>query len=123
VDLRREQDIEHLRRIAIAQQIQIEQLLRMLRAKCEELEALKGDPAELQQTLALVETLTRQQQKAATAVGQDAAETEGSLANSGKSSVPLSNSSCQSKSECSSSTSPIASARAAAASSTRWTDS
>jgi transposase len=76
VDLRREQDIEHLRRIAIAQQIQIEQLLRVLRAKCEELEALKGDPAELQQTLALVETLTRQQQKAAAAVAPAAFETE-----------------------------------------------
>jgi transposase len=76
VDLRREQDIEHLRRIAIAQQIQIEQLLRVLRAKCEELEALKGDPAELQQTLALVETLTRQQQKAAAAVAPAGLETE-----------------------------------------------
>jgi transposase len=65
-----------LRRIAIAQQIQIEQLLRVLRAKCEELEALKGDPAELQQTLALVETLTRQQQKAAAAVTPEASETE-----------------------------------------------
>jgi transposase len=67
VDLRREQDIEHLRRIAIAQQIQIEQLLRVLQAKCEELQALKGDPAELQQTLNLVETLTKQHQQAVAA--------------------------------------------------------
>ena len=115
MDLRREQDIEHLRRIAIAQQIQIEQLLRVLRAKCEELEPLKGDPAELQQTLALAETLTRQQQKAAAAVGQEAPETEKTPRNSGKSSVPPSSSSCRLKSECSSSMSPIASARAAAA--------
>jgi transposase len=56
--------------------IQIEHLLGVLRAKCEELEALKGDPAELQQTLALVETLTRQQQKAAAAVAPEALETE-----------------------------------------------
>lgn len=61
MDLRRENDVEQLRRIALAQQVQIEQLLRVLQAKCEELQALKGDPAELQRTLALVETLTKQQ--------------------------------------------------------------
>jgi transposase len=64
VDLRRERDIEQLRRVALAQQIQIEQLLRVLKLKTRELEVLKGDPAELQQTLALVETLTKQQQEA-----------------------------------------------------------
>ncbi len=64
MDLRREQDIEQLRRIALAQQVQIEQLLRVLQAKCEELQAFKGDPAELQQTLALVETLTKQHAQA-----------------------------------------------------------
>jgi len=64
VDLRRERDIEQLRRVALAQQIQIEQLLRVLKLKTRELETLKGDPAELQQTLALVETLTKQQQEA-----------------------------------------------------------
>lgn len=67
MDLRREQDIEQLRRIAIAQQVQIEQLLRVLHAKCEELQALRGDPAELQQTLDLVATLTKQHQQAAAA--------------------------------------------------------
>ena len=65
MDLRREHDIEQLRRIALAQQVQIEQLLRVLQAKCEELQALKGDPEELQRTLALVETLTKQHQEAA----------------------------------------------------------
>jgi len=65
VDLQREKDIEHLRRIALAQQVQIEQLLRVLRSKCEELEALKGNPEELQQTLALIETLTKQKTAAA----------------------------------------------------------
>jgi len=65
VDLRREKDIEQLRRVAIAQQIQIEQLLRVLRAKCDELAALKGSEAELQQTLALVEDLSRQAQTVA----------------------------------------------------------
>jgi transposase len=69
VDLRRETDIEHLRRVALAQQVQIEQLLRVLRSKCEELEALKGNPAELQQTLALIETLTKQKQEAAGVAG------------------------------------------------------
>jgi transposase len=65
VDLRRESDIEQLRRVALAQQVQIEQLLRVLQSKCKELEALKGDPRELQQTLALVEALTRAQQQSA----------------------------------------------------------
>lgn len=50
MDLRSERDIEELRRIALVQQVQIDQLLRVLTAKCKELEALKGDPAELQQT-------------------------------------------------------------------------
>jgi transposase len=59
VDLRREHDIEQLRRVALAQQTQIEQLLRMLRAKCAELAAIKGNEKELQQTLALIEDLSR----------------------------------------------------------------
>jgi transposase len=65
VDLTRETDIEQLRRVAIAQQIQIEQLLRVLRAKCDELAVLKGSEAELQQTLSLVEDLSRQAQTVA----------------------------------------------------------
>jgi transposase len=77
VDLRRERDIEQLRRIALAQQVQIEQLLRVLQAKCEELQALKGDPAELQRTLALVETLTKQQQQARAAAGETQAPASG----------------------------------------------
>jgi hypothetical protein len=56
VDLRREHDIEQLRRVALAQQVQIEQLLRVLRAK---LAAIKGNEKELQQTLALIEELSR----------------------------------------------------------------
>jgi transposase len=59
VDLRRERDIEQLRRVALAQQSQIEQLLRVLRSKCDELAALKGSEDELQQTLALIETLSK----------------------------------------------------------------
>ena len=63
MDVRRESDIEQLRRIALAQQVQIEQLLRVLAGKCKELDALKGNPEELQQTLALLETLTREAQQ------------------------------------------------------------
>jgi hypothetical protein len=59
MDLRSERDIEQLRRVALAQQVQIEQLLRVLRAKCEELATLKGSEGELQQTLKLIEELTR----------------------------------------------------------------
>jgi transposase len=59
VDIRRERDIEQLRRVALAQETQIHALLRTLRAKCAELAALKGNEKELQQTLALIEQLTQ----------------------------------------------------------------
>jgi transposase len=57
MDLRGEKDIEQLRRIALAQQVQIEQLLKVLRSQAAELSALKGNREELQQKLALVEEL------------------------------------------------------------------
>lgn len=65
MDLHHENDVEQLRRIALAQQTQIEQLLRVLNAKCEELKALKGNPLELQQTLALLNQLQQQAKKQA----------------------------------------------------------
>lgn len=74
MDLRREKDIEHLRRVALAQQVQIEQLLRVLRSKCAELEALKGNPEELQQTLALIESLTKQKTEADAATDAPASD-------------------------------------------------
>lgn len=72
MDLRRENDIEQLRRITLEHDVQIEQLRRVLQAQCEDLQALKGDPAELQQTLALVETLTKQRLAARKAAGEPA---------------------------------------------------
>ncbi len=68
-ELEQEQDIEHLRRIALAQHAQIEQLVAALSRKCTELEALKGSKDELQQTLALIEKLTQQQRALATQHG------------------------------------------------------
>ncbi|MBN1917455.1 MAG: IS66 family transposase [Verrucomicrobia bacterium] len=65
-ELEREQDIEHLRRVALAMHAQIEQLVAALTRKCTELEALKGSKDELQQTLALIEKLTQQQRALAT---------------------------------------------------------
>jgi transposase len=59
VDIRRERDIEQLRRVALAQEAQIHALVRTLRAKCAELAALKGNEKELQQTLALIEQLSK----------------------------------------------------------------
>lgn len=59
VDLRREKNIEQLRRVALAQQIQIEQLLRVLASQATELGALKGNGAELQEKLALIEELSK----------------------------------------------------------------
>jgi transposase len=58
VDIRRERDIEQLRRVALAQELQIHALMRTLRAKCAELAMLKGNEQELQQTLALIEQLS-----------------------------------------------------------------
>jgi transposase len=60
-ELEREQDVDHLRRIALAQHAQIEQLIAALARKCKELETFKGSKDELQQTLALIDSLTRQQ--------------------------------------------------------------
>ena len=70
MDLRRERDIEQLRRIALAQQVQIEQLLRVLQAQAAELGALKGNDKELQEKLALVEQLTREAQKVQTTLDE-----------------------------------------------------
>jgi transposase len=62
-DLEQEQDVEHLRRIALAQHLQIEQLVAALARKCKELESFKGSKDELQQTLALINTLLQEKQK------------------------------------------------------------
>ena len=67
MDLRRETDIEQLRRVALLQEVQIEQLLKVLSQK--ELSALKGGEAELQQTLLLLEELTRKADAAKNAPG------------------------------------------------------
>lgn len=70
-ELEREKDIEHLRRVALAQLLQIEQLVAALARKCRELEVLKGSKDELQQTLALVDKLTEQHQALAAKLAAD----------------------------------------------------
>jgi transposase len=59
-DIEREQDVEELRRIALAQHAQIHQLIAKLKRKCETLSFYTGNKDELQQTLALIEGLTQQ---------------------------------------------------------------
>jgi transposase len=61
-DLEREQDIEELRRIALAQQAQIQQLMEVVARKSRELDKLRGKSGDLQLTLKMLEEL---QQKAA----------------------------------------------------------
>ena len=56
-DLEREQDVEELRRIALAQQAQIEQLLAALTMKSRQIDALRGKPGNLQLTLGLLNRL------------------------------------------------------------------
>lgn len=64
MDLDREQDLEQLRRIARTQQIQIEQLLKVLASQSRRLDELTGGDGELQQALALLEKLQREKQDA-----------------------------------------------------------
>ncbi len=71
-DLEREQDIEELRRIALAQHAQIQQLIRQLQRKCDTLSFYTGNKDELQQTLALIESLTLQAKKAEAAAKKPA---------------------------------------------------
>jgi len=52
--------------------VQIEQLLKALAQKCRELEALKGNPEKLQQTLAFMEELTKKVQRTKAATPEDA---------------------------------------------------
>lgn len=59
-DIEREQSVEELRRIALAQHAQIRQLIEKLRRKCETLSFYTGNKDELQETLALIEGLTKQ---------------------------------------------------------------
>lgn len=61
-DIEREQDIEELRRVALALKVANEQLAGALARKCREVEALRGSPGDLQATFALVEELTRKAQ-------------------------------------------------------------
>lgn len=56
-DLEREQDVEELRRIALAQQAQIEQLLAVLTMQSRRIDALRGKPGDLQLSLDLLNRL------------------------------------------------------------------
>jgi len=57
VDIRRESDIDQLRRIALTQQTQIRHLLDALQRKCEVIDDLRGNSGELQQTIDLLNEL------------------------------------------------------------------
>lgn len=65
-EIEREHNPDELRRIALAQHVQIEQLVLALARKCTELESFKGSRDELQQTLALIEALTAKARAAET---------------------------------------------------------
>jgi len=56
-DLEREQDIEELRRIALAQQAQIAQLMEVLSRKSREIDKLRGKPGDMQLTLKMLAEL------------------------------------------------------------------
>ena len=62
VDLEREQDIEELRRVALALHAQTQQLIRQLKKKADLLAFYTGNKDELQATLALIESLEKQGQ-------------------------------------------------------------
>jgi transposase len=67
--LEHESDIEELRRVALALHAQLQQTIRQLQRKCDQLSLYTGNKDELQQTLALIEQLTGQA-KAAEAAAQ-----------------------------------------------------
>jgi len=56
-DLEREQDIEELRRIALAQQAQIQQLMEVISRKSREIDKLRGKPGDIQLTLKMLAEL------------------------------------------------------------------
>lgn len=58
MDVKREKDVEQLRRIALMQQTQIEHLLQVLAAQAKRIDALSGHDGELQRSLALIEELS-----------------------------------------------------------------
>lgn len=62
--LEREQDIEELRRVALALHAQLQQTIRQLKRKCDQLAFYSGNKEALQQTLALIEKLTAQSKAA-----------------------------------------------------------
>jgi transposase len=57
VDIKREKDVEQLRRIALVQQVQIQHLLRVLAGQSARIDTLSGKDGELQRSLALLEEL------------------------------------------------------------------
>jgi transposase len=63
VDIRREDDPEQLRRIALTQQVQIKHLLDVLRAQSDQLDELRGTSGDLQEKLALLNALEAQAKK------------------------------------------------------------
>jgi transposase len=56
-DLEREQNIEELRRIALAQQAQIQQLMELISRKSREIDKLRGKPGDIQLTLKMLAEL------------------------------------------------------------------
>ena len=55
VDLRREKDIEQLRKVALVQQSQLERLLELLASQSDRIDALSGADGELQRAIAFLE--------------------------------------------------------------------
>jgi transposase len=62
--LENEQDIEELRRVAVALHAQLQQTIRHLKRKCDQLALYTGNKDELQETLALIAQLTSQSKAA-----------------------------------------------------------
>ncbi len=63
MDIRREDDPDQLRRIALTQQVQIKHLLDVLRTQSEQLDELRGTSGDLQEKLALLNALEAQARK------------------------------------------------------------
>lgn len=73
-DLEREQDIEELRRIALAQQAQIQQLMEVVARKSRELDKLRGKSGDLQLTLKMLAELQAKAAKTQAALAKAASQ-------------------------------------------------
>lgn len=77
MDLRSEQDIERLRQVALLLEAEVQRLLKVLQLKSDEIDRLRGESGDIQQTLKLIETLREQAEAQASTAPGSSSEGDG----------------------------------------------